>query len=233
MRVDEGMALQQFKNILLQYDKIVLYGAGIWGGRILDCIYEWRLYKKVIFAVTDVGDSKEYMGIDVVAIDSIKECSDNYIIVVSVGEELTDELCTYLNKKRIGPYISLNRSLRKAFMEDGIYEMLRKENEKWKKTVIEEIIKMQKENWTVNTQLQREFEKESTELQDKIYEETAQVLKKTVEETEWLKKLAEEMIQLQRKTEKESILLNELYQKLTGIENRLDRLDVLTILETS
>lgn len=120
MKRNEKKELDSFKNTLRNYDRIILYGAGIWGELLLRRIYEWKLYKRVTFAVTGISTQTEYMGIEVVSIESLKECKDNYIIVVSVGEALTDELCNYLVLYGIKPYISLNTVLRSALKEGDV-----------------------------------------------------------------------------------------------------------------
>lgn len=203
MKTGERAAMQQFKNMLMQYDKIVLYGAGIWGEQLLDCIYEWRLYKKVVFAVTNADDRKEHMGIEVINIDSLKECNDKYIVVVSVGNALTDEMCACLNEKNIGPYISLNEPLRSALKEENRSKDVQKK-------VTEELV-----------QAQKQTAKEIMQLQKQMTEELVQVQKQ----------MTKEIIQLQKQMTEESMLLREVYQKLNRVESRIERLDVLTMVK--
>lgn len=106
--------LCELKEKLSGYDRIVIYGAGLYGRLVLDKIYEWHIYKKVKFAISGMPETKEHLGHDIYNISEIRTAKDNYIVVVAVGEHLEKELVDKLNQYHIHSYIKFRDVIRNA-----------------------------------------------------------------------------------------------------------------------
>lgn len=111
--MNKGLSTLSIKEELAPYDKIVIYGAGLYGKLFLEKMYELKIYKKVVFAVTGEPQEKEVLGHDVFDIASFAECSDSFIVVLAVGPNLNSELMENLKKLNILNYLELNNELRK------------------------------------------------------------------------------------------------------------------------
>jgi len=106
--------LDEFKGRLNKYDRIILYGAGNYGGALLEKIYDWHIYKKVEFAVSGEPNEKEHLGHNVYDISKIQMAKDNYIVVVAVGKKLEEKLINNLKRYNITSYIKLSDEMRGA-----------------------------------------------------------------------------------------------------------------------
>lgn len=114
MDSNQGVKLNQFIAALSLHEEIILYGAGKYGDIVLQNIYDWSLYKKVKFAVTDMPKKQTHRGIDVLPIQFFKDYKKNHVIVISAGEILTDEMSKTLDALGINDYIVLDNDLRQA-----------------------------------------------------------------------------------------------------------------------
>lgn len=108
------------KEKLNPYDKIVIYGAGLYGKLFLEKMYELQIYKKTFFAVTGEPQEKEVLGHDVFDIASFAECGDSFIVVLAVGPNLNFELIKNLKKLNILNYLELNSELRKYLKTETV-----------------------------------------------------------------------------------------------------------------
>lgn len=98
---------------LQPYDKVVIYGAGLYGELFLKRLYELKIYKRTVFAVTGTPQVKEVLGHEVLDIASFAKCKENFVVVLAVGVNLNLELKNNLNKLNISSYIELDDNIRR------------------------------------------------------------------------------------------------------------------------
>jgi len=141
MNANQRLKLNQFIASLSLHDEVILYGAGVYGDLVLQRIYDWRLYKKIKFALTDEPKKSIHKGIDVFPIEYFKKYVGSFVIIVSVGEDLTDEMVKNLNELEITNYITLDADLRSALKEDPgswVEKALRDQTDLLRKTIEKE-----------------------------------------------------------------------------------------------
>lgn len=106
----------RLKEELSSYDKIVIYGGGLYGELFLKKVYDLQIYKKVVFAVTGTPQEKEILGHEVFDIADFENCSENFIVVIAVGVKLNLELKENLEKLNIVNYLELDDELRRYLL---------------------------------------------------------------------------------------------------------------------
>lgn len=201
MNANQQAKLTRFIATLALHDEIVLYGAGIYGDLLLQRIYDWCLYKKVKFAVTNEPEEPVHKGIDVFPIEYFRNCTANYVIVISVGEALTGEMVKILDGFGLTNYITLDDDLRKALKEDaGLQE--------------------RKNLWENIKTLRDALNKETEKL--KASKESNELLKNS---NELLKKSNDILNNMLSRMRDENELLRESYMKVNQLEKRLDKLE--------
>lgn len=116
---DKNSCLCELKEKLSHYDRIIIYGTGMWGDLLLEKIYDWHLYKRVEFVTSDELEVKEHLGHDIYNISKIHIEQDNYIVIAAVRKRLEEEIINKLEQLHISSYIRLSDEMRNALMGIG------------------------------------------------------------------------------------------------------------------
>lgn len=110
----ENSCLREFKKQLECYDRIVIYGAGLYGGLLLEKIYDWHIYKEVEFVTSEALGVKQHLGHKLYNVSKLHTKQDKYIVVIAVGGRLEGEMINTLKHFNISSYIRLSDEMRNA-----------------------------------------------------------------------------------------------------------------------
>lgn len=165
------VSLNALKEHLSRYDMIVIYGAGIYGTRLLRQIYNWGIEKDIVFAETNVLEEKNVNGISVYPINDFSTRAGNFCVIIAASAQYSFEMVQKLKLLGINNFYTLSESSR-AYLKglecvqfDSVISELRKERKMLLK-VTEQLFQQNQKNLTLYLQQQEVqlFEKLCTEL---------------------------------------------------------------------
>lgn len=176
------VSLSALKEHFVRYDMIVIYGAGIYGTRLLRQIYNWGIEKDIVFAETNVLEEKNVNGISVYPINDFSTHTDNFCVIIAASAQYSFEMVQKLKLLGINNFYTLSEASR-AYLKglecvqfDPVISELKKERkmllnevnnflEQFKK-VTEHLFQQNQKNLTLYLQQQEVqlFEKLYTEL---------------------------------------------------------------------
>ena len=104
---------KKIENVVLNYDTVILYGAGKIGQSAQRVLREGRVNTKIkYFAVTEPGhDPAMVAGIPVKAIDDLQDYKESALVVVAVGKKFVQEVETILKARGFRNYIRFDDML--------------------------------------------------------------------------------------------------------------------------
>lgn len=155
--------IKEFKERANDCSQIVIYGAGVYGKRVLKKLYEWDIHKKTVFAVTEVPEIPEIMGLEVYSIKAYEDAPEDIFVIPAVGVSLNAEMVSNLEKLNVKNYMELSDELREEFKEtkESFYQRMLKQQPYQR--ILEQQQRMQKEQSTLSQQ-QRTLDKQQQSM---------------------------------------------------------------------